>query len=357
MEVVVNARFLTQPITGTQRFAIELCKELKKLIPKLQFVSPPNIIHHDVAEELGVITFGRINQNLIWEQIELPLYLIRNGSPLLVNLCNSAPILYTRNIVSILDLSFHIHPQWFAKSFVLLYNIMIPYCAKRAKKILTISENSKNDINKYFKIPNSQIEIIYPSISESFRYNERAIKQSDDKFILGVSSLDPRKNFDGLIKAFKEANFPDAKLVIVGQQHRVFANTGLKELIENDNRIVFTGYLSDDKLAELYRNATLFAYPSFFEGFGIPPLEAMAAGCPTLVSSTTSMPEVCGDASLYVDPNSIESIKNGLIRAMSDADLRSDLRRKGYIQVKKYNWGDSARKLANILTKLIGNGK
>lgn len=352
MEVVVNARFLTQPITGTQRFAIELCRELKKLLPNLQFVSPPSIIHHDVAKELGTITFGKMNQNLLWEQIELPLYLARHGNPLLVNLCNTAPVLYNRNIVSILDLSFHIHPEWFTKSFVLLYNTIVPFSAKRAKKVLTISKNSKNDINKYFKIPTSKIEIVYPSISDLFKNSGKSVEQQADKFILGVSSLDPRKNFGGLIKAFKEANLPNTKLVIVGKQHHVFADIGLKGLIENDDRIVFTGYLSDDKLAELYRNAALFAYPSFFEGFGIPPLEAMAAGCPTLVSNTTSMPEVCGDASIYVDPTSTESIKSGLIRAMSDSDLRNSLRRKGYEQVNKYSWADSAKKLADIINDL-----
>lgn len=350
MNVVVNARFLTQPITGTQRFAIELCRELKKIRPDIVLMAPDNIMHPAIAEELDVQVVGRIKKGIIWEQLELPLILRRNGSPLLVNLCNLAPILYKNNIVSILDLSFHIHPEWFSTQFSTLYNFFIPKAAAKARHIVTISESSKSDIVKHFGIKPSAIDIIYPSVSKEFENPPvGASTKSYGNYILAVSSIDPRKNFIGLIKAFKACNLEDTKLLIVGTEHKVFANNDIRSEVAGDKRIVFTGYVTDDELVILYRDALVFAYPSFFEGFGIPPLEAMACGCPTLVSNTTSLPEVCGNASVYVNPYNIDSIRNGLMSILSNTGLRSSLVEKGYKQIKKFSWAESAQKLNTII--------
>lgn len=350
--VVVNARFLTQPITGTQRVGIELGMRLKKLLPDLTFLTPHNILQKDIASDLGATVYGR-TKGYIWEQIEMPFYLQSQDSPLLLNLCNTAPIVYDNKIVTVLDLSFHRHPEWFSRKFSMLYNFTIPQIVKKAHKVLTISEYSMNDLHRFYDVPRSKLDIIYPSISDIFRYPP-AIQGENPygKYILAVSSLDPRKNFKGLIQAFQQANFQDTKLVIVGAAHKVFADTGLKEMIENDSSIIFTGYISDEQLVNLYQQALFFAYPSYFEGFGIPPLEAMACGCPTLVSDTTSLPEVCGDASVYVDPYDISSIRDGLVKLYSDESLRKTLVEKGRARVEHFNWQQSAEKLAGIITDL-----
>lgn len=353
MDVFVNARFLSQPITGTQRFAIELCRALKKIRPDVKLVAPNNIIHKDIAEELDVQIVGKIKKGIIWEQVELPLILRKYSNPLLVNLCNLAPILYKNNIVSILDLSFHLHPEWFSKQFSTLYNFFIPKAAVRARQIITISESSKNDIVKYYKIDPGKIDIVYPSVSNEFTTtNEAPYKNSYGKYVLAVSSLDPRKNFIGLIKAFKSCNLRDTKLLIVGSEHKVFANSDIRSEVTGDDNIVFTGYVTDSELVNLYRNALVFAYPSFFEGFGIPPLEAMACGCPTLVSNTTSLPEVCGDASIYVNPHDINSIRGGLTDIIGNNVLRNELVAKGYERVAKFSWMESARHLSEVINKV-----
>lgn len=267
-----------------------------------------------------------------------------------MNLCNVAPVAYHRNIVSVLDLSFHLHPEWFSKSFSTLYNFVVPYTAKRAKRVITISTNSKEDIVNHFNIASSNVEIVYPGVSKIFRNNAPApIENKYGTYILAVSSIDPRKNFDGLIKAYVAANLPDTNLLIVGSANKVFANQGLKELIGENKRITFTGYVSDTELVGLYKNAVLFAYPSYFEGFGIPPLEAMSAGCPTLVSDTTSMPEVCGEASYYVNPYDVDSISKGLVALLNDQPLRQRLVESGYQQVKKFDWVKAAKKMADII--------
>ena len=349
---IINARYLTQSITGTQRVGIELTKRLKHLLPDVSIVTPYDIAHKDIADELGAEVVGR-TRGYLWEQVELPRFLRRLGSPLLVNLCNTAPLWYPNKIASVLDLSFHVHPEWFSKKFAMLYNFTSPRISRTARKVLTISEYSLNDIIRFYHIPRSSLEIIYPSISDIFRYPPTTKGENPyGKYILAVSSLDPRKNFKGLIQAFQEAKFPDAKLVIVGAAHKVFGDHGLKELIENDPSIIFTGYISDEQLVNLYQHALFFAYPSFFEGFGIPPLEAMSCGCPTLVSDTTSLPEVCGDASVYVDPYDIGSIRDGLTKLYSDESLRKTLVEKGRGRVERFSWQQSAEKLAGIITSL-----
>lgn len=352
--VVVNARFLTQPITGTQRFAIELCRGLKQVRPDVVLLAPDNILQKDIAEELDVQVVGRIKKGIVWEQVELPLLLRKRGNPLLINLCNLAPLLYRNSVVSVLDLSFHLHPEWFSWQFSGLYNFFIPRVARSARKVVTISENSKQDIVTHFHVPASRIEIVYPSVSGIFLNppaNTPANAYGD--YVLAVSSIDPRKNFSGLIKAFKAGNFGETKLVIVGSEHKVFADNDLRNLVAGDPRIVFTGYLSDAELVGLYQRALAFAYPSFFEGFGIPPLEAMACGCPTLVANTTSLPEVCGDASVYVDPYDTDSIRDGLTTILNDQALRAELTRKGYERLAHFDWQQSTRKLVSLIDELV----
>ena len=350
---IVNVRFLSQPITGTQRYAIELCRCLKNILPQIRFVAPDNIIHKDIAKELDVQIIGRFKTGILWEQLELPLYLKRIGEPLLINLSNLAPIYYKNKLVTIHDLSFYLHPEWFSTKFVALHNAVVPKIARNAQRIITVSESSRKDIIKTFGINPDLISIVHPAVSKIFMNRQPLSSENKyGEYILSVSSKDPRKNFRGLIKAFKDGDFGLTKLLIVGSEDKAFANDDLKALVNNDPRIVFTGFVDDNELVELYRHAIFFAYTSFFEGFGIPPLEAMACGCPTLVSNTTSLPEVCGDASVYVDPYDIDSIRGGLITMLNDGELRADLIRKGYERLTNFDWQRSAQKLADIVKEL-----
>lgn len=353
-KIYVNARFLTQPITGTQRFAIELSLELKKLLPQLVFLCPDKILHHSIAEELNVKIIGKSKNGLFWEQVELPLFLKEKDDPLLVNLCNLAPLFYSNNLVTILDLSFLHHPEWFSRKSSLLYNFIIPKVALRAKHIVTISEYSKEDISKTLCINLEKISTVYPYIPPFFLNRKKVLFDNPyGNYILSVSSIDPRKNFVNLIKAFKQAKLVDTKLLIVGQESKTFANADLKMLIENDPTIVFTGYIEDYKLIQLYENAKIFVYPSLFEGFGIPPLEAMACDCPTLVSNTTSLPEVCKDASEYVDPNDVESICYGIKRVLDNEGLQIKLREKGRERVQYFKSQNSAHIMASLITSIV----
>jgi len=347
--IYINSRFLTQKITGSQRFAIEISRKLKKLLPEARFVSPKNIIHYDIAKELEVESFGRLTGHL-WEQIELPLYLRRKGSPLLLNLVNTAPIFYENKITVIHDISWKHFPKYFSKSFYFWYGFIIPRVAKTSKIIFTVSNFSREDISKELQIDLSKIETVYNAISENFTF----LNLEKEKIILSVASLHYYKNLEGLIKAFiflkNKNNFFDYKLVLVGGYNKnVFSKTNLFELSKNRDDIVFTGYLSDEKLVEYYNKASLFVFPSFFEGFGIPPLEAMACGCPCVVSNAASLPEVCGDSAYYVNPYDVEDIAKGIEKVLSDEKLREDLIKKGFENIKRFSWEESARKIIQII--------
>ncbi len=352
-EIFVNSRFLTQKITGSQRFAIEISKQLKKLAGnRFVFVAPKNIIHNDLAKELEVRVIG-INTGHIWEQIDLPLYLKKQENPLLLNLVNTAPIFYKNKIVVIHDVSWKHFPYTVSKKFYLWYKFLIPKIAKNSKLLFTVSDFSKKDLIKELNINKDKIEIIYNSVSDNFKF----LSLSRKKNILSVASLQPYKNLEGLIKAFillkDKTKFSDFKLVLVGGYNKkVFSNTKIFELSEGRNDIVFPGYLSDDELIKYYNKASLFVFPSFFEGFGIPPLEAMACGCPCVVSNVASLPEVCGDAAYYVNPYDIDDIARGIEKVLTDENLRQTLIKKGFENVKRFSWENSAKKIIEIVDKL-----
>jgi glycosyltransferase involved in cell wall biosynthesis len=362
--IYINGRFLTQDLSGAQRFAYEILKGLVEHTDlEINILVPPSKIREAYDVEKFTLKIIGKRTNLLWEQIDLPLYLNKNGKVLLINLLNTAPFLYKNQVVSILDMTTFINPKWFNRSFSYYYKLIVPIIAKNSLKIITISECSKIDITKFINVPPEKIEILYCAVAEQFNENKnRTLQQTEilnklniqqQKFLLAVSSLDPRKNFIRLVRAYNEIKADIFPLVIVGSEGKVFANDELKEIITNSKNIILTGYLTDSELVALYQSANCFIYPSLYEGFGMPPLEAMACGCPTIVSNTSSLPESCGDASLFIDPNSTESIKNAIIELIGNSSLRLKLIEEGKKQVKKFSWEKSSKKLTEIIKDLI----
>lgn len=341
--LIINARFLTQNITGVQRFAIEISKELKKIYgERIRFVVPHNILHHDLAHELGAEVIG-INKGHLWEQIDLPLFLKANGSPLLLNLANTAPLFYTNKIVTVYDLAFYHHPEWFSRSFASVYNFLIPRILKNSRRVFTDSEFIRDEIHSVYGIDKTKIDVIYGAPADMFRFSDTI----REPFVLAVGSIDPRKNLKPLIESFTQ--YSEYRLVIVGQQNRVFASMNLESLPEN---ISFTGYVDDDELVALYNKASVFVYPSLYEGFGIPPLEAQACGCPVVCSNVASLPEVGGDSVMYCDPYDKADIYQKIATLMREDTLRETLRQKGYENIKRFSWEQSAKKMMEAMERV-----
>ncbi len=353
--IIVNARFLTQELTGTQRFATEISKRLKDIFGKdIIFVHPRDTVKlEDTKEELKAISFGKRKGHL-WEQIDLVNFLKDYNNPLLINLINTAPIFYKNKISTIHDIAWKRFPNTYTRSFKIAYSIITPLMVKTSKHIVTVSEFSKKEILKEFHTDENKISVIYNAVDEKF-LKSKGRKKKTEKYILAVSSLNYRKNFHSLIKAFLRLNkkYPDVKLYVVGGLDKTFNRNNKLDIYKKNPSVKFLGRLKDKELISLYRNALCFAYPSLYEGFGLPPLEAMACGTPVVTSNVSSLPEVCGKAALFVNPYSIESIQRGLEKIITDENLRKELIKKGKEQVKKYSWEKSAKKLVDIISCYI----
>jgi glycosyltransferase involved in cell wall biosynthesis len=349
MNIVINARFLTQKLTGVQRFAIEIARHLKALMPSAKFVAPSNIIHHQLATELGVTIIGK-RTGAAWEQIDLPLYLKKNEKPFLINLCNVAPLFYSNQAITLHDVAFLVNPGWFNKNFVRFYKFLIPRIAKKAQIVFTVSDFSKSEIVKYIGIDPRKIKVIYNGVSDLAipKYTGAGY----GRYILTVGSIDKRKNILNLIEAFKLTTSKYLKLIIVGDVNSIFNNRG-NEMLKTNGNIIFTGRVDDAHLAGLYMQAQMFVYPSLYEGFGLPPIEAMQYGCPTLVSDIPSLREVCGDASLYLDPLDTNDISKKIELLLNDEDLRNSLIEKGKQNSNRFSWKVSAKQIVNTIENLI----
>lgn len=351
MEVIINARFLTQKLTGVQRFAVEIAKQIKRIKPSVVFVAPADIIHKELFTELGAKIIGS-NKGVLWEQVDLPLFLIKSNKPLLINLCNAAPLFYNNQVITLHDVAFFVNPDWFSKKFVCYYKFLIPRISKKAKLIFTVSHFSKKEIIKYIDTEPQKIKVIYNSVSDL----PGAVEHSVDygRYILVVGSIDKRKNIANLIAAFNLIRHKDFKLIIVGDVNAIFNNKDNESLKSHDD-VVFLGRVNDNELAGLYSNALMFVYPSLYEGFGIPPLEAMAYGSPTIVANIDSLQEVCGDASLYVNPLDVEDISKKISILANNNELRNELIQKGEKNITRFSWELSARQMIDSVLLLDKN--
>jgi glycosyltransferase involved in cell wall biosynthesis len=353
MRIYINARFLTQRITGVQRYAIEISIKLKKLYPDIRFIAPQYIIHKELAKDLEVNRYGKLKGHL-WEQIYLPIYLKQNNNLLLLNLANTAPLFYGKQIVTIHDLAFLRNPQWFSKRFYYYYKFLIPKITQKALIIITVSNFIKREIMEILNVPESKIKVSYGAVPEGFSVMPTNVENKYGDYILAVSSLDPRKNFKNLLLAFDKLALKNIKLVLVGSRNKIFSNQHLDRFSAKQN-IIFTDYVPNEHLKYLYKNARLLVFPSLYEGFGLPPLEAMACGCPVVVSNVASLPEVCGDAAYYVDPYNIESIAQGMYEVLTDETLRQGLIQKGLERVKFFSWEKSAKEHIRIFEDILSS--
>ncbi len=348
--IVINSRFLTQNITGVQRFAIEISLRLKKALGnEVLFLSPNNIVQTDYAKQLDAQVIGKRTGHL-WEQIDLPLYLHKIGKPLLINLANMAPILYSNKISTIHDVAFLAFPQTFSKGFLYSYRFLIPKILKTSKHIITVSNFSKFEIMKAYQTKESQISVVYNAVNNDFSYKEnKTLKQ--EKYFLAVSSLNYRKNFKAVLQAFEiyTKSKHNEKLFIIGDiQNSNFKGINIEDY-KNHPQIKFLGRVSDKELIEYYSNAIGFIYPSLYEGFGIPPLEAQKCNCPVLLSDISPLKEVFKDSGIYCNPYDINDIATKMAFLVENTDVYIQ---KGTLNTQRFSWDKSVESLISIIQKI-----
>jgi glycosyltransferase involved in cell wall biosynthesis len=311
---------------------------------------------------------------VLWYRLNLPLpvELFSGQADLFHGPSFTLPPSLTPSLLTVHDLSFLRYPQGAHPALLAWLTKAVPRSLRRARHVLADSESTRADLIELMQVPTDRITVIGAGVEERFQPvtepetlgQIQARYKLPDRFILSVSTLEPRKNFTGLIAAFSQMaaasempSIADLHLVIAGGKgwlyDDIFAAAKTSPFRE---RIHFAGYVADEDLPALYSLATLFAFPSHYEGFGIPVLEAMACGTPVVCANNSSLPEIAGDAALMVEATDMEALADAMRRLVVDSLLREKLIRRGYEQARKFRWEEAARRLLGVYSEIARGG-
>lgn len=369
MRFCIDAHAIGRHLTGNEVYVRNLLEGFAALDQKSEFVAYTSVRG---AEEFVPSRFKtrRVSDNPF---IRLGLDLsrcVRADRPDLLHVQYTAPILCPAPIVvSVHDVSYLEHPEFFTRPRRLQLEFTVERTIRRAAKILTLSEFSRQGIARAYNLDPAKIAVVPAACSEIFRPVARPKAkafvegrfQVDQPFILSVGDLQPRKNQIGLIHAFEElvAACPELPhhLVMVGKD--TWFAPRVRQVAENSpfgNRIHFTGYVDDQELLQIYNACDIFMFPSFYEGFGIPILEAMACGRAVACANTSAMPEVAGQAAVLFDPHSIEEMMQAMRNLLHNAELRGRMERLGLQNAASFTWKRTARQTLDVYYEVAGDG-
>lgn len=371
MRIGLNLMYLVPgEVGGTETYARELILELARLREDDEFVV---FCGREAADELpdprwpeNVRVHG-LNVNcrskplrVAAEIFRLPRIARKQRVELLHSLGGTTPFhgAFAR-VVTIHDLIFHHFPETFPAAARRGLEFLVPRGARRAERVITVSEASARDIVKTYGIDRAKIDVTLeaglPVGTDAADIGELRSQLSlgDSPYVLCVASTIAHKNIARLLEAFREVD-GEAKLVLTG--HAGLAQTSLERLVEDlglTDRVRFTGWVSRAELEGLYRGATAFVYPTLIEGFGLPVLEAMQRGVPVACSNTSSLPEVAGDAALLFDPHDVAAIASAIDRMLGESDLRSELIDRGHARAAEFSWQRCARETAESFDRAL----
>ena len=360
--VAVNGRFLADPVTGVQRYAFELTRALVGALGqhgrRLVVLAPSGALA-DQASLLPVVRARSRLRGYAWEQLALPSMVREVGASLLWSPANVGPLLVHRQILTIHDAAVLAHPEWFDWRFAMMNRLFLPRLARRVWHVVTDSAFSAQELSRHGVVTADRVTVIpagasHVGLAADTVSGPRGDVSLEGPYLLCVSTLEPRKNLARLLNAWAAAQrrpeLADHTLVIVGVAQWLFRNIPVSGTATP--RVHFAGYASDAELARYYRHARAVVYVPLYEGFGLPPLEAMAAHVPVLVSDIPPLREVCGDAALYRSPWSVEAIADGLGEIIANTSLRARLRTLGDARQAELTWDRAAEQLGGLIARL-----
>lgn len=362
MNIGIDAsRAFEKERTGVEEYSYQLIKNLTTMDlkshqiflyarknPIINFALPSNF-------KLKIISL-----NKFWTQIGLASEMLKNKPDVLFIPSYAIPQIHpSKTIVTIHGLEYKYFPECYSVKERFFLELNTLFSIKWSSKIIVPSESTKKDLVKFYGVDNSKINIIYHGVDSS-KYQAASIKRQDKKSfdILFVGRLEKRKNLVSLIKAFKlfkksyKLQSTSYRLILVGKKG--FGFEEIKKTIQRSSfkkDIILKDYISESEKDELYKNADLFVLPSFYEGFGLPILEAMNYGVPVICSNTSSLPEVAGDAALLINPNNIQEITEAMNKVFNDDSLRNKMIEKGFENVKRFSWEKCAKETVDVLLK------
>jgi glycosyltransferase involved in cell wall biosynthesis len=369
-KIFINGRFLTQSISGVQRYAHEIVTmwdemieareksilpfEFELLVPRRKFLKHSLELKHIPTKCLGY------SNGHLWEQLELSLHTMKG-----ILFCpgNTAPIIHLLSnkptIVTVHDLSFRYFPQAYSTLFKVIYHILTPLIFRFSKAIITVSRSEKASLlklypaaqNKVYAIQNGGIPERYLNQIDTTVQLKNTIRKP---FLLYVGALNPRKNPQGVIHAFREVQeMEDLSLVIIGSESRTFKQLKVENFDQIIDKIIFEGQVDDPSaIIPFYKSALCLVFPSFYEASPLPPIEAMSCGCPVVASMIPALEERCGDAALYCDPHRPETIAQSIEQIINDQRLRKLMRQRGFERAAQYNWLNCAQETLKIFKTL-----
>lgn len=321
----------------------------------------------DWLDEVGTVlrsrwpTENRLAR-IAWEQLAWPWLAARHQIDLLHSMAFVTPWLSRRPaVVTVFDLSFMHFPEAFPVAQRWYLTSQTVRSVRRARRVITISESGRQDVHRFFGVPLARIDVVYPGVDTVYRplppeevaaFRER--QDLADRYVLHVGTLQPRKNITTLIEAFAQAAPPDVMLILVGGKGWLFDKVFSRvQALGLQDRVRFTGYVPDEDLPLWYNASSVLAFPSLYEGFGMPVVEAMACGTPVVAANSSSLPEAVGEADLLFAPQNVAELADRLTAVLHNPDLAATMREKGLLQAQKFSWEKAGRETAVVYQKAL----
>lgn len=353
-KIILNGRFLTRPITGVQRYAFELFAQFNRLLDEPEYrhleltcLAPPETTLLPDWPRLSIHRAGR-NPGNLWEQLDLPWLA---GGEYLFSPANTGPFTYANQALTWHDAGVFAVPEAYSRAFRAKYWVIFQSLARKARLLLTDSHFSQRELADYLGLPLERFNVIPLGGDHLARLEPDPTVLSRlgltyGSYFLTVASQSRHKNFAAVLQAarsLKQCEF----IAVGGSFSQVFQTAELPQLPSN---LHLTGYLPDAEIKALYEQALGYIFPSFYEGFGLPVLEALNSACPVICSSAASLPEVAGEAALYFDPRDVTSLVTVLQRFLSEPGLRQNLQALGRHQAEGFTWEKTARQTLDALS-------
>lgn len=359
IQLLVNSRFLFRPLTGVDRIALELSRNMLRITRGapatigMEMIVPNNRVSsaEDILEGAGILArtkgFG-FGSGHAWEQTALQWV---SPKSTLLSFCNTGPIFRRNQFLFVADAQFVTHPQSYKLAFRLYFRLLLPFAARMSRHIATISEHSRENLESAGIFPKGKAHIIHCGSDHVLEVEPDdtvldRLAVPPKSYFLMVGSLAPHKNMRFLISSLSGHLPAGTKLVIAGGGNsKVFQDSN----ITAGDDVILAGRMTDEELVALYRNAYALVFPSLTEGFGLPPVEAMRWGCPVIASTGGAIPEICGDAAMYVDATNAQGWVEATRNLWADKSRRQELVELGSQRCLQYSWSKSARQVLDII--------
>lgn len=379
MRIGIDIRLIGKQQTGSEAVFFNLVKNLAKIDSENEYFLFTDVLDEnflpEIRQKLGIlnrknfkIVSLKSSNKFIWNLRTLPNYLKKNP----VDVYHTqyiTPFFVPKNIkiiTHIHDVSFLAYPEFIKKSDLFFLEILIPTSLKRADKIIAVSEFTKNEIIKYYGTDSQKIETVYNAVSEDFLKSDysgnelfkiREKYNLPEKYILYIGTMQPRKNIPMLINAFASVKnrIPEIKLVLAGNKKAHNFDKKIDKEIKRlklENEAIFSGFVDEKDKTALFQMAEVFVYPSLYEGFGIPILEAMSQKIPVLASKIPVHSEIAGEAGLYFNPESLDDLSEKLYNSLTDKNSREKMIYSEYQRSMFFSWEKSAQEMLDIYKNL-----